>query len=99
MHYALARRVAKNYRVGLKTAGDAVGRDLVDAGMQIEIEKGAGDGKVLVVNGERNRGCGCCAEVLKAGMRTATTREVIRTIFLLKLALERPGRKNLQPAC
>ena len=55
MDHTFARGVTQDDGVGLQAAGDAVGRDLVDAGMQIEIQKRAGDREVLVVDGECNR--------------------------------------------
>ena len=53
---ALAGRIAEDDGVGLEAAGDVGGGDFVEAGVEIEIDGGAGDGEVLVIDGEPPHG-------------------------------------------
>ena len=48
--------IAENDGVGLELGGDLVGGDFVEAAMKVEIDGGARDGEVLVVNGEGGGG-------------------------------------------
>ena len=47
-----ARRVAEDDGVGLELAGDGGGGDVREAGCEAEVDRGADDGEVVVVNGE-----------------------------------------------
>ena len=61
---ALAGWVAENDGVGLEHAGDVGGGDFVEAGVQVQIDRGASHCEILVVNGEGYRLVGillrCC---------------------------------------
>ena len=50
----LAGGIAEDDGVGLELAGDLGGGDFVCTGLECEIDRGAGDGEVLVVDGERD---------------------------------------------
>jgi hypothetical protein len=54
----MAGRIAQHYGVGLEHAGDVGGEDFVTAGFQIKWDGSAGDGEVLIVDGERSRSGG-----------------------------------------
>ncbi len=52
-----ASGIAEDDGVGFELAGDVGGGDLIGAGGEVEVDGGASDGEVLVIDGEGD-GCG-----------------------------------------
>ena len=68
MYDALAGRIAEDDRIGLEAAGDFGCGDFVLAGVKVEVDRGAGDGEVLVVDGERDwLDCGLLGDSERCG--------------------------------
>ena len=92
---ALAGGIAQDDGVGLEPAGDFGGGDFVEAGVQIEIDRGAGDGEVLVVDGEGDGG-GLLGRGERGGKRATTEKGAMRTrVLLANKEREGPGTCGL----